>query len=332
MLTKNTTACIAAIAALAGCATYQPTAGEPTAAAYTGPPITLREVHGAHTRPAIASTAHRSAIDFINARRAEVGLPAIARDSHVAAAAADHARYLDLNHSGTHDELAGNPGFTGVDVISRVRLHTPAYGASEVLAVYGGPRGVDSPIEEIFASPYHRGAIFFDWARAGEARVVGASAITVVDFADIAPALSDTQLVAYPYDGQRDAPIAWTDNEQPDPMGPNSGYQGQTLGFPITLSGGPSAHIELTTVDVRDGRGHRVRCHIAALTSADTARNTAICTPFEPLRPGVHYIVRATGRLTQRNFANAPFNLEWGFTTSVGKSGAAPILAQTTSK
>ncbi len=298
------------MAVLGGCAskTVKTERAEP---AYTGPAVTLRHAPGPSAAVRLGAM---TAIDYVNARREEVGLPIISADENLAAAAAAHARYLDVNGVGTHDEIEGKPGFTGSDVITRVRLHTPAYGASEVLAVFGGPRPVDLPIEDIFASPYHRGAIFFDWARAGEASLVGRSAVTVVDFADIAPSLADTELVAYPYDGQRDAPVAWINAEQPDPMGPDSRYRGQTLGYPITLSGGPGAHIELSAVELRDRRDRKVACRIAPLTPADQARNTGICTPLEPLHPDEAYTVHATGRLTQRT-GTAPFDLRWAFRT-----------------
>ncbi|WP_253189843.1 CAP domain-containing protein [Paraburkholderia fungorum] len=272
-----------------------------------------------------------TALDYVNARRQEAGLPLIAADDDIAAAAADHARYLDLNRVGTHEETEGKPGFTGIDVITRVRLHAPAYGASEVLAVFGGPRPVDRPIEDIFASPYHRGAILFDWARAGEASVVGFSSVTVVDFADIAPALTDTELVAWPYDGQRDVPTTWVNNEQPDPMGADGRYRGQALGYPITLSGGPSAHIELLSVELRNQRGKKVPCRIAPLTAADTARNTAVCTPYEPLRTGTRYTVHALGHVTQLGKV-APFDIAWAFTTQDEARRAAPVVAQNRSQ
>jgi hypothetical protein len=223
----------------------------------------------------------------------------IAVDDNVAAAAADHARYLDLNRTGSHDETEGKAGFTGIDVITRVRLHAPAYGASEVLAVFGGPRQVDTPIEDIFSAPYHRGAILFDWARAGEASIAGTSSVTVVDFADIAPALPDAELVAWPYDGQRQVPTIWVNNEQPDPMGADGRFRGQVLGYPITLSGGPNAHIELSSFELRDQRGKRVPCRIAPLTAADAARNTAVCTPYEPLRAATSYTVHTLGHVAQ---------------------------------
>lgn len=303
---------MAAIGALAACAS-KPVATTVRLPALTGPLISLHPAPGPSAFSSVEQRA--SAIEFVNARRIELGLPAVTADAQVAAAAADHARYLENNHAQGHDEVEGSPGFTGIDVTTRVRVHTPAWGATEVLAVYGGPSAPPSPIEEIFNSPYHRGAVLYDWARAGEASVSGASAITVVDFADLAPAITDTELVAYPYDGQRDAPFAWTDDEQPDPLGPSGSYRGQTVGIPISLSGGPNAHIELDSVDLRDWRGQKVKCQIAALTPADARRNTGICTPLEPLRPARRYSVEAVGRLSQYGFANAPFRLHWSFMT-----------------
>ena len=202
-------------------------------------------------------------------------------------------------------------------------------GASEVFAVYGGQQVPALPIEEIFASPYHRGAMLYDWARAGEAVATGDSQITVVDFADPKPAIGDTELVVYPYDGQKDAPLSWQNIELPDPMGPDSRYRGALLGYPLTVSGGTNAHISLEKFELRDGRGKLVRCQIAPVTSADTGRNTAVCTPFSPLRPNTIYTAHATGRLTQAfGVANAPFDIQWSFATMVAPSQVDSVVAQ----
>jgi hypothetical protein len=330
--TRTTFTCLLfSIACLAGCAN-QPAWIE-AAPDYTGPRIVLRNAPGPTATGALASIPHPSAIEYLNARRIEVGLPVITTDAAVIAAANDHARYLALNRTSGHDEMEGKPGYTGVDVTTRVRLHTQSVGASEVLAIYSGQRAPELAIEAIFASPYHRGAVLFDWARGGEGIAHGDNAITVVDFSDIAPALKETELVAYPYDGQRDSPLSWIDDEQPDPMGPQSRYRGQTLGFPITLSGGPNAHIELETFDLRDGRGKKVACHIAALTPADAARNTGICTPIEPLRASTRYTAHATGRLTQQyGVAHAPFDLTWTFTTIGDGQRNGSMVAQQASR
>jgi uncharacterized protein YkwD len=301
---------------LAGCASSNKQAVATRESSYFGPPIKLKTADNGSATQSQSPLGTDIALTYFNARRAEVGLPAMAFDANIALAASEHANYLLRNNAHGHDEVAGAPGFTGIDATSRVRRHTDVYGASEVLSVFNSHRPAEDAIEQIFASPYHRSTIFFDWVRAGAAAQTAATSVTVVDFADIGHALADNELVAYPYDRQADAPVVWTDNEVPDPMGAGSAYRGRDVGYPITLSGGPTAHIELDTFELRNAKGRVFPCHIAALTSADTGRNTAVCTPMEPLQPGTRYLVHAVGRLTQATrFANAPFALDWSFTT-----------------
>ena len=118
-------------------------------------------------------------------------------------------------------------------------------------------------------------------------------------------------------------------NEQPYPMGADGRYRGQVLGFPIALSGGPNAHIELRNVDLRDQRGKKVPCKIAPLTATAAARNTAVCTPYEPLRTGMLY-VHANGRIGQLG-RNAPFDLAWTFTTRDETRQVPPVVVQSSS-
>lgn len=308
---------VLASAALAACASKPPA---PVAQAYSGPAITLHPVAGAAalaTAAFAAADARSPAIAYLNARRAELGLAPIAIDANLALAAAAHARYLQMNRAAGHDERPDLPGFTGVDVATRVRLHTNVAGASEVFAVYGGQRAPTQPIDELFAAPYHRGAMLYDWARAGEAALNANASITVLDFADPAPALSASELVAYPYPGQSNAPLAWTDEETPDPMGADGRYRGAVLGYPITLSGGTNAHVDLLTFELHKANGTPVRCRIAPRTPAQSGRNTAVCTPYEPLQAATRYTAHATGLLTQQyGAADVPFDLTWTFSTA----------------
>lgn len=292
---------------------------------YAGPKITLHPAPGAAALASIDPQAQQTALGYINDRRAELGLLPIASDDMVAEAAAAHARYLDINRANGHDERADLPGFTGVDVTARVRARTAVQiGAGEIFAIYGGAHPPAQPIDEIFASPYHRGAILYDWARAGEAALNGNSSITVVDFADAAPIVTATELVAYPYPNQPDAPVSWTDNEIPDPFGVDSGYRGALVGFPITLSGGTNGHIDVLGFDLLDSRGKKVRCKVGPQTPASSGRNTAVCTPFQPLTPGAHYTAHVRGRLTQQYGAvDVPFDLTWTFSTLAPRTNTA---------
>jgi hypothetical protein len=332
-----TSVALAALA-LAACSTADDLrVGESVAQPYAGPVITLHPTGEVDAPASIAvltaagaasktdgaftpagDQGDATALAYLNARRQQAGLSPLAPDPGVTSAAAAHARYLAMNSEQGHAETTGATGFSGADVTSRVRRYTPTYGAGEVLSVVGGysPEDPGSAMDEIFSAPYHRGVILFDWGRAGAAKDAGSTAggtrrmVTVVDFADVGVTQPDNELIAWPYDGEQDVPPSWIDIEQPDPMG-LPGYAGQTLGYPITLSGGPGAHITLSTLDLRDATGTRVACHIAALTPADAGRNTATCTPYRPLKPGTRYV----GELTQPTFARAPFDLKWSFTT-----------------
>lgn len=316
---------------------------------YAGPAIVLKQ-HPRHTTDDgnAASTALRRApvtatatLRYFNAKRAEVGLPPLRDDNAIHIAAVAHARYLLANHTFGHSETAGAPGFTGTDVTARINRLRVVDGASEVVSMQSNGRPESEAIAQLFASPYHRGVILFDWLHAGAAvsgnvadrvdmadsgtgaarsmSTLGSDAtaqLAVVDFADFGQAIASNELIAYPFDGQTDAPVAWTDDELPDPMGDDMGYRGRRIGYPITLSGGPNAHIALQRVDLLDQAGHTVRCHIAALTPADRLRNTAVCTPLDPLRAQTAYTVRAVGLLKEgRYIVDVPFDLTWHFRT-----------------
>jgi uncharacterized protein YkwD len=267
-----------------------------------------------------------SPLAYFNARRVEVGLPALRSDRAIARAAAEHANYLLKNDRFGHDQTQGTPGFTGSDVTARVRRHTQVDGASEVLSESSIHQPALEAIEQIFNAPFHRGLVLFDWTRAGAAVERTSMSMMVVDFADLGHAIANNELVAYPYADQRNVPYAWVDNEVPDPMGSQSIYRGRQLGFPITLSGGVSAHVELSGMSVTDANGEPVKCLISTSDAADASskgHNTAVCTPLQPLRPEMRYTVHAQGHLLQLVAAtDTPFALSWSFTTKRSRASA----------
>ena len=312
---------LGAAALLGGCETaHKPRVSSASVSPYRGPPVILRRAVGNtdSKAPILGYDVASSALGFFNAQRVAVGLPAVMWDNRVAKAAAAHARYLIGHGEFSHTEISGSSGFTGSDVTDRLRVQLPVSGTSEVLTRYGNSVSDGEAIRQLFASPYHRGVILFDWQLAGAAEQRADATVLVVDFANIRPVLAENELIAYPYDGQTDVATTWTDNEVPDPLGDDSRFNGQRVGFPITLSGGPNAHIEWRRALLSDAEGIAVPCHIAPLRAADSARNTAICTPLKPLRSATRYRVEAVGLLTQlsRFTTVAPFSLQFTFTTA----------------
>lgn len=88
MHTTTIAACIVAVAALAGCAT-KTTIVENPEPFYDGPAVRLRHAPGPSNTILVGQA---TALDYVNARREEVGLPLIALDDGLAAAAAVRRR------------------------------------------------------------------------------------------------------------------------------------------------------------------------------------------------------------------------------------------------
>ncbi|MCY7370668.1 MAG: hypothetical protein LH479_07320 [Polaromonas sp.] len=73
-------------------------------------------------QPGAAGDLATDAVNWMNFRRAQLGLSALASNAALARAAVAHANYVALNDSYLegHGETAGKPGFTGSDVSARL--------------------------------------------------------------------------------------------------------------------------------------------------------------------------------------------------------------------
>eukprot|EP01032_Pedospumella_encystans_P027781 gene27780-31382_t len=58
--------------------------------------------------------------NWINYRRQQAGLSALARNARIDLAAQAHSNYQRQNNTVTHDQTAGLPGFTGVTLKDRL--------------------------------------------------------------------------------------------------------------------------------------------------------------------------------------------------------------------
>ncbi|MCY1239594.1 allantoicase [compost metagenome] len=122
---------------------------------------------------------------------------------------------------------------------------------------------------------------------------------------------TDSQMVAYPVNGQADVPASWVNSESPNPA---PGYEGKTVGYPVSLQAiNTSLQFDADNFAITDAQGASVNClkvdsRSSGLSSA--ARGLAICTPVAPLASGQRYNVHVTGRL-----GSQPVDLSWSFTT-----------------
>jgi uncharacterized protein YkwD len=216
------------------------TSGNPGSTA----PDPLQQEPGA---PVMTGNTALDGANWINYRRQQVGLAALADNSKIDAAAQGHSNYLRVNNTVTHDQTAGQPGFTGVQLGDRLAaagytLVRPfAYG--EVISATSSTSGFYQA-EELIAAIYHRFVMFEPLFREiGTGAASGSSGYTYFT-ADMATSggygtsVGRGKVVVYPFNNQTKVPVNFfSDNESPDPVpGQNE------VGYPV------SVHTDITSV------------------------------------------------------------------------------------
>lgn len=257
---------------------------------------------------------------FINAQRAQVSLPALAFQSGVAHAAANHSLWEQDNNVVGHFETAGQAGYTGVTPSDRVNQYFSTTSVGEVTAGFSGAfTSSTEPIEALFDAPFHRSIMLFDsvFAGPGDATTTSSSQLSAltVDFANYQQVVPDNALVAWPYNGQAGVKTSWIANESPNPMSNAPSYVGQVVGYPITLSGSNNAAFRNVAFTITNASGANVPCEETDSSNSSDATRLAMCVPFSPLAANTIYTVKATGTLTNTSLAATTFSLSWSFTT-----------------
>lgn len=259
---------------------------------------------------------------YLNMIRETMGLRVLAQDANVATASQHHANYLVANDAQGHDEVAGQPGFTGVDPQTRIAaLHPTAY-TGEVTITVQSNQLPDSlyGIETLFNAPFHRIVMLSDFALAGvgydtsdQAGAANLYSALNVDFADSANSLASNQLVAYPYSGQTGAPYQWIASESPNPMNDVPSYIGNTVGYPVTIQGATGDALVISSFRIASN-GADVPCQEVDPQTASIGgdlHDAAMCTPLQPLTPNTPYTATVAG--TKNGQA---FNVSWNWTTA----------------
>ncbi|PFH19035.1 CAP domain-containing protein [Burkholderia sp. JKS000303] len=266
-------------------------------------------------------------IGFLNALRQTIGLRVLPQNAAIARAAQNHADYMVANGVNGHYEIAGRPGFTGIDPQSRIAALYPSGFTGEVNIVLSvsGPsasNGIDSllPIHTLIDAPFHRIVMLSDFGATGVAvdtnfvpgAVSWAEALNI-DFADNAKTLGSNHLVAYPYDGQTGISTTWVANENPNPLNDVPQFIGANVGYPVTLQGASTDKLSIRSFLITS-QGTNVPCQ---LVDPDTAsigaelHGAAVCTPLHPLQAGAPYTATVSGI---RN--GQPFTVDWSWTTA----------------
>jgi uncharacterized protein YkwD len=254
-------------------------------------------------------------IAWFNYRRSQVGLAPLTRNALIDAAAAGHANYLRLNNTVSHDQVRGNPGFTGATTGDRLAAAgyriagQSAYG--EVISAAGDRSGFFHA-EELIAAIYHRFLILEPVFREMGAGAAGTASYTyfTTDFAasnGYGAGVARGSVAVYPADGQSAVPVRFlSDTESPDPV-PDL----NEVGYPISVHANISSTLTVSrfTVRPRGGADLAVRL-LADKVDTHTPASAAAIVPLARLNGGTTYEVSFSGTVD-----SVPVNRNWSFRT-----------------
>lgn len=253
---------------------------------------------------------------WINFRRSQAGLPALRRDALIDLAATRHSNYQQLNELVTHDENSDKPGFTAATASGRLRaagfpLLTTAFADGEVIAATGMPDGFASA-EGLLGAIYHRYVVLeprFNAAGAGAAHRSGSFYWLTVILVGLqgSTGLAPGALAVWPMPSQQQVRTNFfSDQETPDPV-----PQADEVGYPVSVHANLNAVLRVDQFLLNDADGKPVEVRrLDGSADRDTPPSAAAIIPLRPLRPGVTYSARFSGRVDE-----LPVERQWRFTT-----------------
>jgi hypothetical protein len=251
-----------------------------------------------------------ASLHAINMYRKWLGIAPLTINPQLQAMAEAHVEYYRLNFGnphlagmGLHEELPGNPGFTGATMRDRAEYHGYSGSVNENAGISGSMFWstewfigtinhrltlIDPRYTEIGLAAVDEGDIVFEIINLG------------------APSWSDTaepQWSAWPVDGSTGVGLSFW-GEAPDPY-PGASYP---VGYPITLKYfGPD---ELTLESWKMSVDGAEIPSFASIGEGWLSRQTVQISSALPLEPGRTYTVNVTGQA-----GGSPYTHEWSFTT-----------------
>lgn len=279
------------------------------------PPSTLAQEPGA---PAVSGNAALDGYNWINFRRAQLGVSTLTRNSTLDMIAQNHTDYQRINNTVSHDETPGLPGYTGTQLLDRfsaagyVLVRPYAYG--EVISATNNTSGFVLA-EELVTAIYHRFVMFepvFKEMGTGAATASGSYTYFTCDLAannGYGPGLGSGKVVVYPVNGQTRVQTNFlSDNEKPDPI-PDQGVN--EVGYPISVHGDVGATLTVQSFTVRPHGGAPLNVRLLSrATDAETPLSAAAIVPLAVLQAATTYDVQFSGTAD-----GVPVARNWSFTT-----------------
>ncbi len=254
--------------------------------------------------------------NWFNYRRADIGLAMLTCNEQLNKAAVGHSNYLRLNNTVSHDQVAGNPGFTGASLADRLTASGYTLGGSyaygEVISAATDRAGFYHA-EELIAAIYHRFVIFEPMFRemgTGASTASGSYTYFTADMATrngFGTGLGKGKIVAYPKNGQTAIPTTFdSDTESPDPV-PNV----NRVGYPISVHSDITGNVTVTSFTVRPRGGAQMSTRLlTSATDQHTPVHAAAIVPLSTLTSNTTYDVTFSGTVD-----SVAVTKNWSFTT-----------------
>ena len=287
-----------------------------------------------------------SAFEWLNQRRAEIGLPALILNKNLQASASAHANYIVMNNSlavEMHNETAGKNGFTGATPSDRMKKAGYfSNSTAENIAMTNYPDGVIST-DNLIAAPFHRQAEFSSYVEAGNAmraqkagpgEINNFEYVYVINFGNPGPSDVEKNIIMYPAPEQKNAPIDWTVNEVPSPW---PQMDGRRVGYPVSIGVGPLAAltVKFFSLIAVNANSTLIEGKLVTEEGGKVMKNFAFWIPLNPLEFNTTYQAQVIGTLNGKaldqkwqftTLANSPLVLTPASTTLASELGSAVIV------
>lgn len=267
--------------------------------------------------PALTNDIATDGFNWINYRRGQAGLSALARNAVIDVAALGHSEYQRVNNVVTHEQTPGKQGFTGATLLDRLTAagYTFAntdHAFGEVISATSNQNGAFMA-EELITAIYHRFVIFepvFKEIGTGAASTASNYRYFTADFAannGYGAGVAAGTVAVWPYNGQTQVPVNFfSDYEEPDPVpGLNE------VGYPISVQANITASVKVQSFTVHPAGGANLEVRLLT-HDADpvTPQSAAAIVPLAKLATGTSYDVNFTGTVN-----GVPVSRSWAFTT-----------------
>lgn len=267
--------------------------------------------------PAFTGNIPTDGLNWINYRRAQIGLAVLTHNSLLDKAAQGHSDYQKTNNTVSHEQTPGKPGFTGAVLADRLKaadylLGDTGFAYGEVISATSSSSGFYMS-EELITAIYHRFVIFeprFKDIGTGAATTSANYTYFTSDFGannGLGAGLARGAVVTWPVNNQTGVTTNFfSDYESPDPV-PNQ----NEVGYPVSVHANISTPLLVTSFTIRPRGGAELAVKLLShATDSETPLAAAAIVPLAVLKAATTYDVSFSG-----SSDGVAVSKSWAFTT-----------------